>query len=450
LFFASEQTVWSNNGYDNLNNLHSAIQKHKKSKSHISSLLQFKTFGTSRIDIQLDSQLRAGRPVKGATAGVNSSAPLPKKGASKEGKGGRDEKASRGTSPVFKSPRGEKDVTVGTTADGHLGDHPPAPKNPSGTLKPTAKDTSSAPVPAVSKEAASRRTSPGAPGDVSGPLNVAPVGTTSTTAQVDKVVPTGELRNKTPVQVSGVKNTRKFLDWIRANSESKLVVQMKGEILMLVPETADGFWATIGALRSLDVSEGVSFHAFSLPEDRCVRLLLKNLGKCMPEAEIREEIEALHINMQAVMQLRSKRRDQDPEKDRPMTPHFIVSVARGPDVAKVRSVTDLCGLRLRVETYNAPKGLLQCKHCQRFGHTQRNCDYAPKCVACDGEHPSGKCVTPKQQLKCCRCGGNHTANYRGCSKWKEAKAATAKRAQGERSRKDGVSTRLPAPKSAPA
>jgi hypothetical protein len=59
LFFASEQTVWSNNGYDNLNNLHNAIQKHKKSKSYISSLLQLKTFGTSRIDIQLDSQLRA-------------------------------------------------------------------------------------------------------------------------------------------------------------------------------------------------------------------------------------------------------------------------------------------------------------------------------------------------------------------------------------------------------
>jgi hypothetical protein len=113
---------------------------------------------------------------------------------------------------------------------------------------------------------------------------------------------------------------------------------MKGEILMLWPETADGFRATIGALRSLDVSEGVSFHTFSLPEDRCVRMLLKNVGKRMPEAEIREELEALHINVQAVMQLRSKRRDQNPENDRPLTPYFIMSVARGPDVAKVRSL----------------------------------------------------------------------------------------------------------------
>jgi hypothetical protein len=72
-----------------------------------------------------------------------------------------------------------------------------------------------------------------------------------------------------------------------------------------------------------------------------VRLLLKNVGKRMPEAEIREELEALHINVQAVMQLQSKRRDQDPEKDRLLTPHFNLSVARGPDVAKLRTLTHL-------------------------------------------------------------------------------------------------------------
>jgi hypothetical protein len=98
----------------------------------------------------------------------------------------------------------------------------------------------------------------------------------------------------------------------------------------------------------------------------------------------------------------------------------------------------------------APKGPLKCKRCQRFEHTQRNCGYAPRCVACGDAHPSGTCATSKQQLKCCSCGGNRTANYRGYSKWKEAKAAAAKRVQGERGHKDGVSSRLPAPKPAPA
>jgi hypothetical protein len=55
--------------------------------------------------------------------------------------------------------------------------------------------------------------------------------------------------------------------------------------------------------------------------------LLTNFGKRIPEAEIREEQEALHIHVQAVMELRSRGRDQDAEKDRPLTPHFMVSVA---------------------------------------------------------------------------------------------------------------------------
>jgi hypothetical protein len=84
-----------------------------------------------------------------------------------------------------------------------------------------------------------------------------------------------------------------------------------------------------------------------------------------------------------------------------------------------------------VETYTAPKGPFQCKRFQRFGHTQRNCGYTPQCVACGETHHSGKCSTSKEQLQCCGCGGNHTANYRGCGKWNEAKAALARRAPTE-------------------
>jgi hypothetical protein len=104
-----------------------------------------------------------------------------------------------------------------------------------------------------------------------------------------------------------------------------------------------------------------------------VRLLVKNLGRHMPESIVREELESLGIHVQGVTQLRSGRRDQDPTKDRPPITHFIVSVARGPEVSKVQSITELCGLRVLVEPYVDPKGPLQCKHCQHFGHTQRNC-----------------------------------------------------------------------------
>jgi hypothetical protein len=180
----------------------------------------------------------AGRPVKGANAGVDSSSTLStKNGASDEGKGGRDVKSSSRTPPETKSPRGEKDVTVGTTAGGHLITHPTALNKPSGLPKLTTKCTGSPSVHFASKEVAERRTSPGAPGDVYGPMGGTPTSTTPSSAQVEKVVPPGDRRNQTPVYVSGVKNPPNFLEWNRTKSASKLVARMYGEHLMLVPET---------------------------------------------------------------------------------------------------------------------------------------------------------------------------------------------------------------------
>ena len=64
-----------------------------------------------------------------------------------------------------------------------------------------------------------------------------------------------------------------------------------------------------------------------------MRLLVKNLGKGMPENVAREEFESLNIRFHVVTQLRSGHRDQDPAKDRPPTHHFIVSVGRGREVS---------------------------------------------------------------------------------------------------------------------
>jgi hypothetical protein len=144
-----------------------------------------------------------------------------------------------------------------------------------------------------------------------------------------------------PIFITSVADTRTFLAWLRVSCPCVLTAQLKAEKLMVVPSTSDGFRATVSALRSLDEREGVSFHTFSLPEDRCVRLVVKNLGKRMPESVVHEELESLNIQVQGVIQLRSGRRDQDPAKDRPPTPHFILSVARGPEVSKVRSLTQL-------------------------------------------------------------------------------------------------------------
>jgi hypothetical protein len=77
---------------------------------------------------------------------------------------------------------------------------------------------------------------------------------------------------------------------------------------MLVPKTADDFRVTNGTLWSLDACR-----------------LLKNLGMRMSEADIPEQLEALHIQGLAVMLPWSRRRNPETEKDRPILPLQIES-----------------------------------------------------------------------------------------------------------------------------
>jgi hypothetical protein len=104
----------------------------------------------------------------------------------------------------------------------------------------------------------------------------------------------------------------------------------------------------------------------------------------------------------------------------------------------VRSLSELCGLRVSVETY---VGTERSCAVQTFPALRPHTAKLGLCtpVHCPRDtHLSGECSTPNEQLKCCSCGGNHTANYRGCSKWKEAKAAHAKQVPNQRSRTSGA------------
>ena len=118
---------------------------------------------------------------------------------------------------------------------------------------------------------------------------------------------------------------------------------------MVVAETADDFRATVTALKSLDVNRGVSFYT-SLPDDRRMRLLVKNLGTRMPKLVLKEELCSPGYLCPGSF--------ADPQKNRHMSQPFILSAARGPEAAKFCAVTQLCDLRVSVETYTALKGPL--------------------------------------------------------------------------------------------
>jgi len=157
-----------------------------------------------------------------------------------------------------------------------------------GPLKPTAMDSDPSES-AVSTETVNRR--------MSGPLSGKPDGTTPKAQVGNTCLCAGERPNKTPIFISGARDTRAFLTRQRGSCPGGLTAQLKGEKLMVVLSTANGYRAAVRALRPLK-GEGVSFHPFTLPEDRCARLLAKNLGRGMPGSVVREELETLGIHVQ--------------------------------------------------------------------------------------------------------------------------------------------------------
>jgi hypothetical protein len=82
---------------------------------------------------------------------------------------------------------------------------------------------SEVPEPAVSYETANRRMS----SDMSGPLSDKPDGTTLNAQVANTCLPVGERPNKKPIFISGFRDTRAFLVWLRASCPGSLTAQLR-------------------------------------------------------------------------------------------------------------------------------------------------------------------------------------------------------------------------------
>lgn len=117
----------------------------------------------------------------------------------------------------------------------------------------------------------------------------------------------------------------------------------------------------------------------------------------------------------------------------------------------LQQITGMFNTRVRFAVYDDPNKFepKQCKRCQNYNHGERGCTQDYKCRRCAGAHPTRDCKhlpeievenedtegmsdtdgvktlikvrdvkarIDDKHLKCANCGGNHTANYKGCAK----------------------------------
>lgn len=82
------------------------------------------------------------------------------------------------------------------------------------------------------------------------------------------------------------------------------------------------------------------------------------------------------------------------------------------DANIVKKVTGIAHARVRFEQMKK-SDIVQCKNCQRFGHSTRMCHYKYRCVKCNADHATGHCPRNTNlniPVSCVNCNGNHSAN----------------------------------------
>lgn len=151
------------------------------------------------------------------------------------------------------------------------------------------------------------------------------------------------------------------------------------------------------------------FHSFQLKDERCFRVIIKNLHQATETEEIVEALKEVGHTVMNVSPVRSKRTGND-------LPMFYINLKPQDNNKEVYDINRLLSTVVIVEPIRSHKEIPQCVQCQRFGHTQKYCHLGARCVKCTEAHMTENCPrkTRDTPVKCTNCGGEHPANYKGC------------------------------------
>lgn len=193
------------------------------------------------------------------------------------------------------------------------------------------------------------------------------------------------------------------------NPEDQFICKSSINGIKLTTNTPNAYRAIIKFLQE----SKAEFHTYQIKQDRAFRVVIRNLHHSTDITNIKNELEDLGFrtrNINNVIQKQTKQK----------LPLFFVDLEPAPNNRDIFNINSICYTKIKIEEPHVRKDLVQCLKCQDLGHTKKYCNHNPKCVKCGNNHLSENCTKSQDQPPICAlCGGEHTANYRGCPKYKE-------------------------------
>lgn len=183
---------------------------------------------------------------------------------------------------------------------------------------------------------------------------------------------------------------------------------LSNNTVKVIVDTPDIFRKLVKDLRT----NGITFYTYQLKSDRAYKVVIRNLHYSTNIDEIKKALTDVGHEVRNVVNIRHW-------KTKEPLPLFYVDLEPRENNKSIYNLKSLLHTNIRVEAPHPHPVIVQCKRCQRYGHTKTYCTLPIVCVKCGEEHDNRLCKKPHDAPpKCGLCGGSHTANYRGCPEYK--------------------------------
>lgn len=214
-----------------------------------------------------------------------------------------------------------------------------------------------------------------------------------------------------PIFVEKVANIQPLISMLKQTVPNQFEIKtLRNEQVKIMPKDHETYKKIIGELEK----KNTEFFTYKPKSERGFKVILRNMHSTANIDDLKNELSQLGHEVKNIWNIRSR-------YTKVPLPLFEVELSTKPNNKDIYSVTKLMSCVIRFEPPRPKKIVPQCSNCQQYGHTKSYCKKKSVCIKCAGHHESKSCERKNwaDEVKCALCNGNHPANYKGCSIYKQ-------------------------------
>ena len=212
-----------------------------------------------------------------------------------------------------------------------------------------------------------------------------------------------------PIFINDVIDIQSMIKTIEKDiSKEEYKLKINNNHVKILPTHPDAYRKLTKLLKTLNAK----FHTYQLKQERPFRVVLRNIHHSVDLDELKCELSNHGHEVTNISNIKHR------ITENPLS-LFFIDLKQKTNNKEIYNINRLMNSIVKFEPPLVKKEIIQCKRCQRYGHTQKYRNHNFRCVKCAGSHPTDQYTkSPETPAKCIHCQGEHPANYKGCSAYK--------------------------------